>query len=287
MNIIILSFVVLALLAAVAAISVYIVAKKFHVEEDPRIDMVNELLPGVNCGGCGLPGCRAFAEAIIKKGSLDGFNCPVGGAECMKDVAPILGVEAVVEEPKIAVVRCAGSLANSPRVANYQGLQNCSFVNNLYSGAGGCPNGCLGLGSCVKMCPFDAMYMDEETGLPVVIDDKCVACGVCVKACPRAVLELRLKGKKDRRIFVSCMNKEKGALGKKNCSVVCIGCSKCQKVCTFDAITIENNLAYIDSSKCKLCRKCVLECPTKAIHELNFPEKKKSSENDKEIKGEG
>jgi Na+-translocating ferredoxin:NAD+ oxidoreductase RNF subunit RnfB len=274
MNIIILSFVVLATLAAVAAIAVFFVAKKFHVAEDPRIDMICELLPSANCGGCGYPGCRGFAEAIVKKGNLDGFNCPVGGAECMKSIAPVMGVEAVVEEPKIAVVCCSGNKVNSPKTVDFEGFQTCRFSANLYTGAAGCPHGCLGLGDCVRSCQFDAMYMDEETGLPVVIDDKCVACGMCVTACPRSVMELRLKGKKDRRVFVSCINKEKGALAKKHCSVACIGCSKCQKVCTFDAITIQNNLAYIDFTKCKLCRKCTSECPTNAILELNFPAKK-------------
>ncbi|MCL2682064.1 MAG: RnfABCDGE type electron transport complex subunit B [Bacteroidales bacterium] len=274
MNIIIMSFVILAALAAIAAITVYIVAKKFYVEEDPRIDMVNELLPGVNCGGCGFPGCRAFAEAIIKQGSLDGLNCPVGGADCMKSIAPVLGVEVIVEDPKIAVVRCSGSKVNSPRTVDYEGFQSCRFSFNLYTGVTGCPRGCVGLGSCVQSCQFDAMYIDEETGLPVIIDDKCVACGACVTTCPRGVIQLRLKGKKDRRIFVSCINKEKGALGKKHCSVVCIACAKCQKACPFGAITIHNNLAYIDHTKCKLCRKCAPECPTNAIHEVNFPERK-------------
>jgi ferredoxin len=115
--------------------------------------------------------------------------------------------------------------------------------------------------------------MDSESGLPIV-KDNCIACGACVKACPRAIIELRDKGKKDRRIFVSCVNQEKGAPAKKNCSVACIGCGKCVKVCPFEAITMNNNLAYIDYSKCKLCRKCVPECPTDAIHELNFPPRK-------------
>jgi ferredoxin len=113
--------------------------------------------------------------------------------------------------------------------------------------------------------------MDPATGLPVVIDDACTACGACVEACPRDIIELRKKNKKDRKIFVSCINEEKGAVAKKNCSVACIGCSKCFKVCKYDAITMENNKAFIDSDKCVLCRKCVPECPTDAILELNFP----------------
>jgi Na+-translocating ferredoxin:NAD+ oxidoreductase RNF subunit RnfB len=281
MNVIILSVVVLIALAAVAAISVYVVAKKFYVEEDPRIDLVAECLPGANCGGCGFPGCRGFAEAIVKQGNLEGLNCPPGGAECMKNIASVLGVETVVEEPKIAVVRCSGSKANSPKTVDFEGLQNCQFASNLFIGDSGCPQGCLGLGDCVRSCQFDAMYIDEETGLPIVLIDKCVACNACVTACPRAVIELRLKGKKDRRIFVSCVNKEKGAMAKKHCSVACIGCAKCQKVCTFGAIEIQNNLAYIDFEKCKLCRKCAPECPTNAILELNFPAKKVDNENNK------
>ncbi len=113
--------------------------------------------------------------------------------------------------------------------------------------------------------------MDPETGLPVVDDEKCTACGKCVKACPKTIIELRKKGPKSRRVFVSCVNKDKGAITRKACTVGCIGCGKCVKTCPFEAITLENNLAYIDSYKCRLCRKCVVECPTGAIHEVNFP----------------
>ncbi len=277
-NIVLLSFITLAALAVVAAVVLYVVAKKFHVEEDPRIDAICELLPGANCGGCGFAGCRNFAESIVKQGSLDGLLCPVGGADCMQSIAPVLGVEAVIEEPKIAVVRCSGSKVNAPRTVNFEGLSDCRFSSNLYAGESGCPNACVGLGSCVRSCQFDALQMDEETGLPVVNADTCVACGACVKACPRGVIELRDKGKKDRRVFVSCVNKEKGAMAKKRCAVACIGCGKCQKVCAFEAITIQNNLAYIDFGKCKLCRKCVSECPTGAILEVNFPERKVTEE---------
>jgi ferredoxin len=118
------------------------------------------------------------------------------------------------------------------------------------------------------------MFMDSETGLPVVVEENCTSCGACVVACPRDIIELRNKGPRGKRIFVSCINREKGAIARKNCTVACIGCGKCVKVCPYDAITLENNLAYIDHIKCKLCRKCVPECPTNAILEINFPLKK-------------
>lgn len=267
----------LGVIGSAAAIILYFVAQQFKVIEDPRIDEVEEVLPSANCGGCGFAGCRAYAEATVdqaeKQGNLDGLNCPVGGNEVMADVAKILGLEVEEQDPLIAVLRCNGSFKNSPKKVSYEGATSCAFVHNLFAGNGGCPYGCLGEGDCVKSCTFDAIHINPETGLPEV-NDKCVACGACVEACPRDILELRPKGKKDRRIFVSCINQEKGGPAKKNCSVACIGCGKCFKVCKFDAITIENNLAYIDPLKCKLCRKCEPECPTGAIHELNFPPRK-------------
>lgn len=260
-----------------AAVILYFVAQRFKVIEDPKIDEVEEALPAANCGGCGYPGCRNFAEATVKSAHdskhIEGLNCPVGGNDVMSQVAAILGLEVEESKPMIAVVRCNGSRENSPQKVQYDGPATCAFAHNLYSGEGGCPHGCLGLGDCVASCAFDAIHMDPETGLPVV-NDKCVACGACVKACPRNIIELRFKGPKDRRIFVSCVNKEKGGPAKKNCAVACIGCGKCEKECKFDAITIENNLAYIDHEKCKLCRKCAPVCPTNAIHELHFPPKK-------------
>ncbi|MGL4806047.1 MAG: 4Fe-4S binding protein, partial [Bacteroidales bacterium] len=146
---------------------------------------------------------------------------------------------------------------------------------SLYGGETGCSFGCHGLGDCVTVCPFDAIHINPETQLPEVDEDKCTACGACVRACPKFIIELRKKGPKSRRVFVSCVNKDKGAIAKKACNVACIGCSKCLKACPFEAITISNNLAYIDYNKCKLCRKCVDVCPTHAIQELNFPPKKK------------
>ncbi len=264
----------LGAIGAGAAIILYFVAQRFKVIEDPKIDEIEEVLPGANCGGCGYAGCRNFAEEIVKAGKLEDFNCPVGGGDLMNRMAEIMGLEVKEQDPMIAVVRCSGSRINAVPKMQYDGPSSCAFTHNLFAGESGCPFGCLGLGDCVESCQFDALYIDSESGLPVVSNENCVACGACVKACPRNIIELRKKGKKDRRIFVSCINKEKGGPARKNCKVACIGCGKCVKICPYDAITLDNNLAYIDYEKCKLCRKCVPECPTSAILELNFPPRK-------------
>lgn len=274
MNTILFAIIVLSVIGVVFAFIIYGVDLKFKVFEDPKIDEVAELLPGANCGGCGYAGCRGLAEAIVKKGEIGDLYCPVGGNETIAKISECLGVEAVSREPQVAVIRCSGSLANAPHKIKYDGLQKCAFANTVAVGESGCPNGCLGFGDCVQACQFDAISLNENTGLPEVDEEKCTACGACVKSCPRNVIELRNIGPKSKRIFVSCINKEKGAIAKKNCSAACIGCGKCVKICPQEAISLENNLAYIDFTKCKLCRKCVFECPTGAILELNFPPRK-------------
>lgn len=264
----------LSLLALVMAVILYFIAQKYKVYEDPRIDEVQAMLPAANCGGCGFAGCRNFAEAIVKADTFEGLNCPVGGAALMSEAARILGREAPLVDPLVAVLLCNGTPEFRPRTSVYDGAADCRITNNLYMGDTDCSYGCLSNGDCVRACIFDAIYMNYETGLPVIIDDKCVACGACVTACPRNIIELRKKAKKDRKIYVACSNCDKGGPARRACKVACIACGKCVKVCAFDAITIENNLAYIDATKCTFCRKCVEECPTRCILEINFPPRK-------------
>lgn len=264
----------LSLLALISSVILYFIAQKFKVFEDPRIDDVQAILPGVNCGGCGFTGCRNFAENLVASETFDGLYCPVGGAEVMGKAANYLGKTAPVIDPLVAVLLCNGTPEFRPRTSKYDGASDCRISNNLYIGETNCSYGCLGKGDCMRSCLFDAIYMDVKTELPVIVDDKCVACGACVKACPRHIIELRKKAKKERKIYVACSNCDKGAPAIRACKVACIDCKKCFKVCEFDAIKIENNLAYIDAAKCTFCRKCVSECPTNAIVEINFPLRK-------------
>ena len=243
MNFILIAVLVLGAIALIAALVLFGVSKKFAVEEDPRLGQVGEILPGANCGGCGFAGCSGMAVANT--------------------------------EPKVAVVRCNGTCENRPRIAEYDGLHTCAAMNSCGAGETGCGFGCLGCGDCVAACQFGAISINSETGIPEVDEEKCTGCGACANACPRHIIELRKKGPKGRRVYVQCVNHDKGAVAKKACSVACIGCGKCQKVCKFEAITIENNVAYVDFNKCRMCTKCVDECPTGALVKVNFPVKKK------------
>lgn len=277
MNSILSAVIALGVLALVSAVILYVCSKKFAVKEDPRLDEVAALLPQANCGGCGFPGCSGLAAALVKgadAGSLDGLFCPVGGSEVMSKVADLLGMAMANTEPMVAVVRCNGTCENRPRTLLYSGMRTCTAMNSTGVGETGCGYGCLGCGDCTRACTFGAIVMNPETGLPEVDDDKCTGCGACTKACPRHIIELRKKGPKNRRVFVSCVNKDKGAVARKACSAACIGCGKCEKECKFEAIKVEGNVSYIDFTKCRLCRKCEAACPTHAIVAVNFPVRK-------------
>lgn len=260
---IIYSIVILAALGLVLALILYIVAQKFKVEEDPRIDLVSDALPGANCGACGKAGCRDMAIQIVNDPSYTG--CPVCNEENIARIAEILGRTPEVKEPQIAVLRCKGGKCNSPAKVQFEGLTSCSFANSLMTSEGGCPFGCLGFGDCVKVCAFDAIHVNPQTGLPEIDPEKCTSCGACTKACPRGILEIRNRRDDTGRVYVGCMNKQKGIYSTKVCKVSCIGCGKCVKVCPQNAITLENNLAYVNDSLCIACQKCVDACPTKAM----------------------
>ena len=256
--------------AAVAALLLLLAAKMFKVEEDPRIEEVTAMLPGVNCGACGFPGCRGLAKALViaaGEGDIAGLMCPVGGSQTMGVIGKFLGLEISETEPTVAVVRCGGSVEMTEKRFNYDGPPKCAIAHSLFSGEKGCPYGCLSLGDCVKACTFDAIHLNPQSGLPVVDECRCVSCGACVKACPRNLIELRPRGRKNRRAWVNCMNRDKGSVAIKICAAACIGCGKCVKACPdkIQAITLENHLAYIDPKKCTTCGKCVAACPTHAI----------------------
>lgn len=276
------SVLLLASLGIIAAVVLYAVSKKFYVYENPLITEVEEFLPGANCAGCGSPGCKAFAEMLVNTEDISSLFCPVGGNEVMKLISVKLGKEVAEKNPTVAVLRCQGSCEVRPKTSEFQGPKSCAISAMIYGGETDCQYGCLGYGDCVEVCKFDAMYVDEVTGLPVIITEKCTSCGACVAACPRTIIEMRPKNKRDLKIYVGCLNEDKGGIAKKACALACIGCSKCEEICPKGAVTMLNNLAYIDPVFCTLCRKCVDICPTHSIVETNFPPKKEKISEKKE-----
>lgn len=265
------------------AIVLFVVARKFRVDEDPRIARVEALLPGANCGGCGSAGCHAFAEKAVKSEDLGHCFCPVGGNEVMGKVAAVLGRKVEGQVPKVATIRCAGSNSCRPRTKTYDGVHSCRIAASLSMDEGACRWGCLGYGDCAEVCTMQCITINPQSGLPEVDTDVCGGCGRCVKACPRGVVELRPKGK---MVYVSCVSRDKGAATRKACSAGCIGCGKCERSCQAQAIKVVDNVAYIDFNKCTLCRTCVTGCPVKAISAVNFPDAPVTASDDKTKEGE-
>lgn len=234
-----------------------IAAKKFAVETDERVALVRECLPGSNCGGCGFAGCDACAEAIVK-GDAAINQCP-GGRHA--DIAAIMGTEATESVKMAAYVKCSGTCDKVTFKYRYQGIADCRKLA-LIPGHGekDCIYGCMGYGSCVSVCKFDAIHI--VNGIAEVDTDKCTGCGVCIKTCPNHVIELRPVTSK---YAVGCNSKDKGKDTRAYCMAGCIGCGICAKQCEAGAITVENNLAHIDYEKCIGCGKCAEKCPRKII----------------------
>ena len=234
--------------------------KKFAVEVDQKEIDVRAELPGNNCGGCGYAGCDGLAKAIAN-GEAPVNGCPVGGAAAAEKISAIMGVEAGEFVKKVAFVKCAGTCEKANQDYEYTGVQDCAamaFVPN--GGPKSCNYGCLGFGNCVKACPFDAIHVVD--GVAVVDKEKCVACGKCVATCPKGLIELVPYKAKH---IVQCSSKDKGKDVMKACSVGCIGCKMCEKVCESDAVHVVDNIAHIDPEKCTNCGKCAEKCPKKII----------------------
>ena len=235
-------------------------AEKFKVEVDERKTAIIDVLPGNNCGGCGYAGCSGLAAAIVK-GEAPVNGCPVGGAPVGAQVGEIMGVAAEEGVKKVAFVKCAGTCEKANQDYEYHGVEDCNAM--AYVPGGGpksCNYGCLGYGSCVKACPFDAIHIVD--GIAQVDKEACKACGKCVATCPKHLIELVPY---DATHIVQCSSKEKGKDVMKACSVGCIACHLCEKQCEFDAIHVEDNIAYIDQEKCTGCGKCAEKCPKKII----------------------
>ena len=253
----------------VFAVILTIAAKVFFVPVDETVIKLREQLPGANCGGCGFAGCDDYASALAADPEGVGPNkCPVGGADCAAALAAILGMEAGSAEPQVATVMCNGNAQAVKSLLEYQGLTTCSAASTLYGGMNQCKYGCLGLGDCTRACNFDAIKICD--GVAVVARDLCTGCGACASACPKHVIRI---APAKNKVVVQCHSEDKGAVTRKACSNGCIACGKCTKVCKFEAITVENNHAYIDPEKCKNCGLCAKECPTGAINNMRAKRK--------------
>ncbi len=233
---------------------------KLHVEVDEKEAAILEALPGNNCGGCGYPGCSGCAAAIAK-GEAKVSQCPVGGSSVADEIAQIMGVDAGAEEKKVAFVHCGGDCEKAETDYEYSGVSDCRMINQL-PGAGPktCTYGCLGGGSCVSVCQFDAIHI--VNGIAVVDPDACKACGKCIEICPRHLIDMIPYSAGEA---VACMSQDPGQKVNKYCKSGCIACHICEKNCPSQAIVVENNVAVIDQEKCTKCGTCVTKCPKKAI----------------------
>jgi electron transport complex protein RnfB len=238
--------------------------KKFAIEVNPLIHMVEDILPKGQCGACGYAGCMAYAEAVVLDPAVQPNLCIPGKETVAKAVGELTGKVAPEMEPRIAYVKCAGTLDKAERKYYYTGLHDCAAATLLHSGPKGCQYGCIGFGSCAKNCPFDALHMGDD-GLPIVDPSKCTGCGKCETICPKKVIQMVPVG---RHVSVHCNSHARGAMARKFCTVACIGCSVCQKNCPHGAINMDSSLAVVDSHICmEKCEDpvCITKCPTKAI----------------------
>ena len=247
-------------LTVLLATALVVANKKLYVYEDPRIDAVEEMLPHANCGACGFPGCRPFAEALTKGEALPG-QCTVSSGDERAEIAHFLGVDVGASEKIVARLACAGGSNVARNHARYHGEQTCRAAARVAGGGKGCFWGCLGLGDCDDACDFDAIHMNAH-GLPVVGEDKCTACGDCVEVCPKDLFSLH---KQSHRLWVACSSLEAGDGVLEDCEVACTACGRCEMDAPGGLITMRNNLPVVDYTRRHDTRKPIERCPTGAI----------------------
>ncbi len=241
------------------------VANRFlRVHVDPREEEILNILPGINCGACGYPGCAGYAAAIVSK-SEEVNKCTPGGEDAVKKMGAVMGVKVEVLLKRTARVFCNGGKDKSPERFHYTGISSCAAVHITAGGNKACSYGCLGLGDCFMACPFNAIRMRED-GIPEINPDACTACGKCVSACPRNLISIIPVEKK---VIIACNSKDSGPETRKTCKVGCTACRLCVKACPSNAITVEENLARINSQTCTLARACIPKCPQKTIIEFS------------------
>lgn len=249
----------LGLLAVSIGVALSIASKVFHVEVDPRVAQLESLLPGANCGACGLAGCAAMAEQIVA-GHASPTRCPVCSQVVRTRIFELLGRAVEVREPMIARLLCGGG-TRCVNKADYDGVGDCRAAVLVHGGPKACDYSCVGLASCVDACPFEAIFMADD-GLPRVIEERCTSCGACERICPRSVIKVMPLA---HVVWVKCSSHDPGRVVNKLCKSGCIACRLCQKACPVDAIHVVDNLAVIDYAKCTFCGECVKVCPKHVI----------------------
>jgi Na+-translocating ferredoxin:NAD+ oxidoreductase subunit B len=258
------TFIFLAAIGALFGLGLAFAAKKFSVKINPRVEQVKDLLAHAHCGACGFAGCEQYAEAVVNNPDVPPNLCVPAGAKGAEAIAVITGKKAVAIEPNFARIMCQGGWSRSVKRLAYEGVQDCRAVILAGGGDKACRHGCLGYGTCARVCPFDAISMTDDH-LPYVDMAKCTGCRKCEAACPTKVIEvLPASG----QVLVTCHSKDTGSVTRKNCGFGCIACGICARVCPFDAPSVQNNLSTIDIAKCRVCGLCVTKCPTHAIMEF-------------------
>lgn len=234
-------------------------SKLFAVKKGEKAEAIKECLPGANCGGCGYSGCDAYAAAV-SAGDAPVNKCSVGGAEAASKIAQIMGVDAGAQVRMRAQVMCSGTGEYAKKKYIYEGIDDCVAASKIGGGDKMCKNGCIGLGTCVRACPFDAIVVED--GVAAVDYSKCKGCGICVSACPKGIIKLIPF---DAKHWVGCMSVDDGKNTRKVCDVGCISCKLCQKNCPAGAINVDNFVASIDYDKCTGCDICTDKCPRHII----------------------